>query len=89
MNDLIEALVAWAGQGALIIDHMARTAASGHSEGYIEESLNSVLRSALEPLADRHAATDIAAAAEVLADVVETVGSEIYLVDMDALEDET
>lgn len=83
MDDLIEALVAWAGQSALIIDHMARTAERGHCEGSMQGAFDRVLRSAIEPLADRHAAADIAAAADVLADVVETVGSEVYLVDLD------
>lgn len=88
LDHLIDALVAWAGTGALILDHMNRAADRGHGDGSPTRGLESVLRSALGALRDRHPALDLAAAAAVIADVVETVGDEVFLVDLEATDGE-
>jgi hypothetical protein len=77
VDRLSEALVSWAGSGTLIIDHMARNhTPAGES---IPDVLRRLIRGTLSPLADRHAAADLAAAVTVIEDALETLAQEIYL----------
>jgi hypothetical protein len=66
--------------GAVIIDHMTRApdAPNGLSA---QDAFVTVLRSALDPPADRHAAADLDVAARTLADAIQTAGDELLLVD--------
>jgi hypothetical protein len=86
LDRVTESLVQWAGSGTMIIDHMVRWA-SAHPEDCADkdpfDSLRSIVRGTLAPLEDRHAAVDLNTAATVLADAVETLASEILLVDPD------
>ena len=76
-------LVAWAGQGAMIIDHMARNAAhSADDAPPIDVVFRQIVRGVLEPLRDRHPAADLATAADVLLDAQRTLADEILLVDL-------
>lgn len=76
---LTDALVSWAGSGTLLISHMSRNV---HPDGDpIPEVLHRLIGGTLEPLADRHAATDLAAAVQVIEDALDTIGEEIYLVE--------
>jgi hypothetical protein len=79
LDHLNDALARWAGSGALIIEHMTRWPA--HGERSAVDTLKELMRSTLEPLADRHAVADLAAAAAVIGDAVETLASEIHLVE--------
>lgn len=45
-------------------------------------------QTSIDRIAERHAVGDLAVAADVLADAIETLGSEILLVDPSVLEDE-
>jgi hypothetical protein len=85
---IAEELARWAGSGALIVDHMARWPSTGKEELSAPDALRKLLRETLEPIAERHAAEDLAVAAEVLTDAVETLGSEILLVDPSVLDEE-
>jgi hypothetical protein len=86
IESLVESLVRWAGSGALIIDHMTRYAERAPVEGTIHDALTRVLRSTLEPLRHTHAATDLEAAATVMAAAVEQLQGEILLVEPGAFE---
>jgi hypothetical protein len=81
VDRLAEALVSWAGSGTLIIDHMARNFTPGGES--IPDVLRRLIRGTLGPLADRHAAADLEAAATVIEDALETLAQEIYLVEPD------
>jgi hypothetical protein len=80
IEELTDALVAWAGMGEQMIQHMRRFA--GHDPvPPIEVALENVLAGTIAPLTDRHAAADLAAAIRVLRDAIETVADEVLLVD--------
>jgi hypothetical protein len=83
--DLIaDALVQWAGSGTLIIDHMVRWGKGEPEQSSAPDpfdSFKNVVRSALGTLEERHAAVDLATAAAVMADAVETAAGEILLVE--------
>ena len=69
--------MSWAGSGAFIIDHMARSSAPG--EGTIPDVLRRLIGGGLAALADRHAETDLATAVTVIEDALDTLAGEIYL----------
>jgi hypothetical protein len=79
VDRLSEAFVSWAGSGTLIIGHMSRNFTPGGDP--IPDVLRRLIRGTLAPLADRHAAADLAAAVAVIEDAIETLGEEIYLVE--------
>ena len=85
---IAEELACWAGSGAMIIDHMTRWPSTGAAELNAPDTLRGLIRETLAPIAERHAAGDLAVAAEVLADAVETLGSEILLVDPSVLDED-
>lgn len=85
---IAEDLASWAGSGALIVDHMARWPSPVSQEVDASATLATLIRDTLAPIAERHAAADLATAADVLADAVATLGSEILLVDPAVLEEE-
>ena len=66
---------------------MKRYAEHAPVEGTRTEALASILDSVLAPLVDRHAATDLGAAAAVMCDAVDELHSQILLVDPGAFED--
>ena len=75
---MADALVQWAGGGTLVINHMVRGGEyepeqSSAADPFI--SFKNVVRSALGPLEERHAAVDLATAAAVMADAVETAAN--------------
>jgi hypothetical protein len=80
LDRVVASLVQWAGMGSVIIDHMARFPAPANGSS-AQDAFVSVLRSALAPLTDRHAAADLDVAATTLADAIETAAEEILLVD--------
>jgi hypothetical protein len=77
VDRLSEALVSWAGSGTLIIDHMSRNHTPGGDP--IPDVLRRLIHSALRPLADRHAESDLTTAVAVVEDALETLAEEIYL----------
>ena len=85
---IAEELACWAGSGAMIIDHMARWPSREAAEMSAPQTLRCLIRDTLAPMAERHSAVDLAVAAEVLADAVETLGSEILLVDPSMLDED-
>lgn len=85
---IADELACWAGSGAMIIDHMARYPSGVAAEMSAPQTLRCLIRDTLAPMAERHSARDLAVAAEVLADAVETLGSEILLVDPSALDED-
>ncbi len=74
---IAEELASWAGSGALIVDHMARWPSPVSQEVDASGTLTTLIRDTLAPIAERHAAADLATAAGVLADAIGTLGSEI------------
>lgn len=85
LKDLIDALLQWAGQGALILDHMAQHP-SHSAEGSFVDVLTGLLRSTLGRLIERHDTADLAVAAAVIADASETIGENLFLVGPDERE---
>jgi len=83
IEPLCDLLVAWAGQGAMIIDHMVRSAGRAPDEAApVDAVFHQIVRSVLEPLRDRHPAEHLVVAADVLLDAQRTLADEILLVDL-------
>ncbi len=83
VEPLSDLLVAWAGQGALIIDHMARNAPHASPDApSVDVVFRQLVRGVLDPLRDRHPAAHLEAAADVLLDAQRTLADEILLVDL-------
>ena len=87
-DQLLASLVAWTEVGAEIVDHMKRYAEHAPVETTRTEALASVFASALAPIADRHAAADIEAAAAVMSDALGQLEDEVLLVEPRAFDDE-
>jgi predicted O-linked N-acetylglucosamine transferase (SPINDLY family) len=76
------------GQLSLILAHMHRYQAEGRSAPDALEppfALAELLKQVLAELADTHAATDIATAAQMLATATRIIGDEIFVVDLERL----
>ena len=78
------------GQLSLILMHMHRHRAEGKSSPDALEppfALGELLRDVLRALADEHSTEDIATAAQMLASATEVIGDELFIVDVDRLND--
>ena len=78
------------GQLSLILGHMHRFQAEGKSAPDALEppfALAELLRSVLRGLAEEHATEDIAIAAQMLVSATSLIGDELFVVDMDRLEE--
>jgi hypothetical protein len=78
------------GQLSLILMHMQRNQAEGHSAPDALEppfALAELLKEVLRGLADQHPAQDLAIAAQMLASATTLIGDELFLVDLDRLSD--
>ena len=83
VDPLSDLLVTWAGQGAAIIDHMARNAPHASPDAPpVEVVFRQIVRGVLDPLRERHSADHLRAAADVLLDAQRTLADEIFLVDL-------
>jgi hypothetical protein len=82
--DVIDALVDLADVAAQILGHMALYQAQGHSAPDAPppvQVFRDLLSQTLRPLADRHPTEAIDAAQRVLAEAVELIESELFLVE--------
>lgn len=79
---LVDAILQSYGQLALVVEHMLRAQTSPDP---LDVVLREILRDVLTPVAERHGDIDMAVAAEVLARATDTIGTELYLVPVDAL----
>lgn len=78
------------GQLSLILGHMHRFQAEGRSAPDALEppfALAELLRSVLRGLAEEHSTEDIATAAQMLVSATTLIGDELFVVDMDRLEE--
>jgi hypothetical protein len=78
------------GQLSIILTHMFRSQAEGRSESDALPppfALERLLEDVLEQLAGQHDVADIATAAQMLASATELIGEELFLVDMDRLQE--
>jgi len=78
------------GQLSIILTHMFRSQAEGQSVPDALPppfALERLLEEVLEQLADQHDVADIATAAQMLASATELIGAELFLVDMDRLQE--
>jgi hypothetical protein len=83
IDRLVASIVQWAGMGSLIIEHMAQSARLAPANAPdAQGTFTRLLQGTLAPLADRHAASDLDAAATVMADAIETIADELLLVDL-------
>ena len=83
------AVMASCGQLSLIINHMHRFAAEhGPGEDSVPAVLHNLLRDVLRPLADEHGAHDLAIAAQMLESATQSIGDELFVVDLSRLDDE-
>jgi len=83
IEPICDLLVAWAGQGALVIEHMARHADHTSDDAApLDVTFRHLVREVLGPMEDRHPAAHLAAAADVLLDAQRTLADEILLVDL-------
>src|SRR3954447_18597767 len=77
------------GQLSLILMHMHRQQAEGHSASDALDppfALTELLKDVLRSLAEEHDAGDIATAAQMLATATQIIGDELFLVDMGRLQ---
>jgi hypothetical protein len=82
IDRLADSLMQWAGSATLIIDHMSRSAPPDSTPQSTGAVLSGLVRQTLESLERRHTAADVATAATVLADAVDSLCEEIYIVDL-------
>ena len=78
------------GQLSLILMHMHRQRAEGESSPEALDppfALTELLKDVLRGLADEHTPGDIATAAQMLASATNLIGDELFLVDVDRLND--
>jgi hypothetical protein len=78
------------GQLTLILGHMQRHQAEGHSAPDALEppfALAELLKAVLRGLADEHTTEDIATAAQMLGSATALIGDELFIVDLDRLDD--
>jgi hypothetical protein len=78
------------GQLSLILAHMQRHHAEARSGGDALEppfALAELLKDVLRGLADEHTMDDIATAAQMLGSATALVGDELFVVDLDRLQD--
>lgn len=76
------------GQLSIILTHMFRSQAEGHSDPDAPPPpfvLERLVSGVLEELADHHDVEDIATAAQMLASATELIGEELFMVDMDRI----
>src|SRR4051794_10398572 len=77
------------GQLSLILAHMHRHQAEGHSAADALDppfALAELLKQVLGSLAEEHDAADVATAAQMLGAATQVIGDELFIVDMDRLE---
>jgi len=77
------------GQLSLILAHMHRHQAEGHSAPDALDppfALAELLKQVLGSLAEEHDAADVATAAQMLGAATQVIGDELFIVDMDRLE---
>ncbi len=78
-------LLAWAGHGALIIDHMSRAAPRSSDDAPpVDVVFRRLVRDALKQLEGRHAGADLAVTTDVLLDALRTIEDDLILVDPEA-----
>jgi hypothetical protein len=78
------------GQLSLILIHMQRRQAEGRSAPDSLEppfALAELLKDVLQGLAEEHATEDIATAAQMLGSATALIGDELFVVDVDRLQD--
>jgi hypothetical protein len=78
------------GQLSLILAHMHRFHAEGKSAPNAPEppfALAELLKDVLRGLAEEHATSDIATAAQMLESATRLIGDELFMVDLDRLRD--
>jgi hypothetical protein len=76
------------GQLSLILGHMQRFQAEGHSDPEALEppfALVELLKDVLRSLADEHSTDDIATAAQMLGSATTLIGNELFIVDIERL----
>ncbi len=89
IEPICDLLVAWAGQGAQFIDHMARQSQDAPADvPPIDVVFRQLVRETLKPLEGRHPRAHLAAAADVLLDAQRTFAEEIFLVDLEGADAE-
>jgi hypothetical protein len=74
------------GQLSIILTHMFRNQAEGHSAPDAPPppfALERLLAEVLEGLSEKHDLEDIATAAQMLASATELIGEELFMVDME------
>jgi hypothetical protein len=76
------------GQLSIILTHMCRSVAEGHSDPDAPPPpfvLERLVASVLTGLAEQHDVEDIATAAQMLASATELIGEELFMVDMERI----
>ena len=79
------------GQLSIILTHMFRSVAEGHSDPDAPPppfALERLVSGVLTGLAEHHDVDDIATAAQMLASATELIGEELFMVDMDRIQEQ-